>query len=491
MTCRTFILAVAALAAAMPARPARAQIEGVDHVIRRGDRRALVLVLDDDLPQGPVSAQTFALIDLRTRTLVPLATATRTAPPECPGPGGAGETGNHLCLELADGAPALDDAASYALVASSLTLAPGHELGPGTLHIEPVGGAVQKPGEEAPNIVAATYTLDLSGRSDLDTDIRIDGRSVPIDTTLNPRVEGMPLCYRRANFDIACRLGREFRNGDTVEVRLVNRGTDMPAGLPQPKPAVAKVAPPDSRDEAKIYASGGFSRVDGEEEGTLEFTLREFPVYHFGHAAENLEGWLTPYADLSLSTADEGGRLDLGAQLTTRFREVAPWLPLVDLRLTPRRESDQKNEINNWIYADVEARLFLVPLYTGPLPSRGTYHVIPRVGYERGVTTEGEDVTRLEADDPSRFNAGVEATASWPAGWLTGGKVLFLADWQIDRIRVRDATEADQRWPQRFTLQGTLQLTREFGLSITRRKGRKAPSFVDESTFEIGGTLMR
>ena len=59
--------------------------------------------------------------------------------------------------------------------------------------------------------------------------------------------------------------------------------------------AKGAVARPEGRDEAKIYASGGFSRVSGEEEGTLEFNLREFPVYHFGQAAARTEGWLTPF----------------------------------------------------------------------------------------------------------------------------------------------------------------------------------------------------
>lgn len=490
---RQLIIAWVALLALACGNPLHAQIAGVDQVVRRGDGRALILILSDGLADGQITLtpQAFRLFDLQSGHQIPLSLQAYTQPPRCPGPDADGEPSNHLCVELSAGGDALVDSATYALVAGRVQVGADQIVGPGSFTLPAVGGAVDKPGSGAPRIVTATYSLDLSSRTDVDPELWIGGSRVPIDPVLNPRVDGMPLCYRRANFDFSCRVRRDFENGDTVEVRLVVRGTGMVADLPPLKPAVAAVARPEGRDDAKIYASGAFSRVSGEEEGTLEFTLREFPVYHFGRAAAKTEGWLTPFVDLSLSTGGEAGRVDLGAQLTTRFRDLSGWLPLVDLRITPRRESDQDNEISNWIYADAEARLFLVPFYTGRLPARGTYHVIPRLGVERGRTTGGEDLARLEANHPSRFNTGVEASASWPAGWLTAGDVVVTFDWETYRLRLRDGVDEDRKWTQLLSLQARLQLTRDFGISVTRRKGRQAPTFLEESTFEIGGTFMR
>jgi hypothetical protein len=491
MTRRTPTVALAVVLAASLAPPAQAQIEGVERIIRRADRRALVLVLSEDLPAAvPATTSAFRLFDVRTGAAVPLAPTLRSTPPECPGPASAGDPGNHLCLELPSGAAPLDDSVAYAFVAARVELAPNRVLA-GSQTLLPVGGAVGKPEGDVRDTVHAEYSLDLSTRTDVDPEVRVNGVPVSIDRDRNPRTGELPLCYRRRRFDFTCALRREVRTGDTVDVVLVRRGTHDPADLPAMKAAVASFAAPESRDESKIYASGGFSRVNGEEEGTLQFTLRDFPVAHFGHPAEAAETWITPYADLSLNSGDEGGHIDLGAQLTMRLRDVASWFPLLDLRITPRRESDQDNAVNNWVYADAEARLYLKRLYTGPLPSRGTYHVIPRVGYERGLTTDGDTVQRLEANDPSRITAGAEASMSWPAGWLLGGKVVFRGDWEIQHVKLRDGVSSGRQWPQRFSLQGVAQLTREFGLSITRRKGRLAPRFVDESTLEIGGTFMR
>lgn len=490
---RNKLFRAAALAALGLVTPLSGQIHGVDQVVRHGDRRALILVLSMDLddPQITVPQNTVRLFNLQTGDAVPLDPVAFTQAPRCPGPSGGGDPSNHLCLELSATRDTLVDSVAYALVFGRVEVDRETAIGPGSLTLAPVGGAVAKPGSDGPNTVTASYSLDLSGRTDIDPEIWIGGARVAIDPALNPRVEGMPLCYRRPKFDFSCRVRRDPEDGDTVELRLVARGTGNPAGLPALEPAVAEVARPESRDEAKIYASGGFSRVSGEEEGTLEFTLREFPVFHFGHIAERVEGWLTPFAEVSLSTAGEAGRVDLGAQLTTRFSDLSRWLPMVDLRITPRRESDQDQDVSNWMYADAEARLFLVPFYTGRLPARGTYHVIPRVGYERGTTIGGEEIVRLEANHPSRFDAGVEASASWPEGWLTDGDIVLSFSWDAYRIRLREGVDEDEQWPQRFSVQATLQLTRDFGISVTRRKGRQPPTFLEESTLEIGGTFMR
>lgn len=483
------------------AAPVAAQIHGVHGVIRRADDRGLVLLVEPrvrreaDLGQ-PTDVTGFTLIDLGEGGRIPLRPRSRVELAGCPFPRAEDVPApqDRVCLELEDGAR-LERDRSYVLVARKTGLSPAASdtLGAGIQVIGPVGGAVEKPTGGLGDVVVASYSLDLSG-AEVDPRILLNGEPVPIDTVLNPRVAGLPLCYVRGSGRFHCRIRRGIRNGDRVAVQLVRRGTAEPdPALPGIEPAVAEVGVPETPDEAALYVRGGFTRLNGSQEGAVEFTLRELPGLPFTRwtrAAGPVLLRVNPFVDVSLTTSDPAeGKLDFGGQLSMDVHKPLPLLRLVEMRVTPRRESDQDNETANWMYADAEVRLYVDPLHTGRVLKRGTYSVVPRFGYERGVTDRGGDVPRLEANDPSRWMAGVSAALTWPAGWLLPGMVRLSTDWESHRIRLR--TGGGDRMQQRWLLQGTVEVSRNFGVSITRRKGRSAPSFVDQSTLEVGATYLR
>jgi hypothetical protein len=488
------IFVLIGLCTALPVLPAGAagQKPAVTSIVRRGDSLAVIVRFNSDLQSSTrMSLGTFRLLDVTDGKLVALADSSDVSQETCPR-----NVENRVCIPLAAGEPKLDDTHEYVLRLPPIKLISGTL--PAAPHtILPVAGKVT--GERAvldsaqnKQYVFATYTRSLLRDTVADPQIRVNGRLVRI---LNPRSGTQPLCFRPSESDFSCNIDKLVRNGDVISFRLVNR-RDTTKVIDGPFSAhTAERLPAEKEADARFRLKASYSRVSGEKTGTLAALLRDCrlptiglvcPEVHFGGINQPLEGWIRPYVDLLLTT-EENGRYDLGLQLQSYLYDV-PVFNMIDLRVTPRRESDQKGTLSHWMYVDAEARLYLRGVQSGPVLG-GFYNLIPRVGYERGSTDESPDDPRIEANDPERWKVGAQLVVSWPENSLNflrkGGRLT--ADWTgYDIQRDPDYADPPDDWLHHFRVEATFNVARNLGISVTRRTGRQGPTFTHINTLELG-----
>lgn len=482
-----------ALALALAALPAVGAAQKVTSVARGADGSMVLVRFDSDL-QTPPPIAAFRLLDVTGGIDVPLGPALAAGGP-CAG------RANRLCIPLAAGAPRLENAREYALRTGEVVLVDG-KAAPALLSIPPLRGKVT--GERAlvdsaqdKQYVFATFPRDLEDDTLVDPQIAVNGVPARI---LNPREKGRPLCWRPSDFDFSCHIDRLLGHGDVVTLRLVERKAPATTvGEPFASHAVQR-KPPEKEADARLRLKAAYARQDGEDKGSVSLLLRDCrlatgvrlcPEIRFGGLDQPLEGWIRPYVDLLLTTEDDGN-YDLGLQLQSYLYDV-PVFNMIDFRVTPRRESDQKGTLSHWMYLDAEARFYLSKLQSGEFLG-GFYNLIPRVGYERGSTDAEPDEPRLEASDPERFKGGAQLALDWPKGalgFLPNGGTLS-ADWTAYSIRERPGfPDPPGDWLHYVTATATFKLGTNVGLSLIRRSGRQAPRFEHLNTFELGFTYLQ
>jgi hypothetical protein len=480
MSARSFLLTV--LAAALPAL-AQGQSPHVQQVVRWENGHGLTVLFTRDLTEPGIAAdlREWQLVD-RDGGVIPLSAASTLDCTQCTFSPDSPVPGNRICVPLAGGAPPLRGEGRYVLFTDTVKL-DGATMPPSTLELAPVRGSVQ-PIEQRTRFVGADYPVDLSRNPSVEPRVSVNRRPVRIVT---PRDPGMPLCYRRGGLDFLCEVDRLITGGDTVEVDLVSAdGTPFDTTL---APTVAKVAPPEKQEESRVYLGLVYSRLQGDGNGTLTLNLHDLWAVSVGRLMGPAEATISPYADLLVTSKTDGsGRYTLGPQVQAYLYEL-PLLHLVDLRLIPRWEADDGNQVGHLMYGDVQARLYMPGFYAQELPQEGNFRIIPRVGVQAGSTVRGADSIGREADDPRRIVAGAEAVFSWPAGKLplapAGARIVGDAVMHFIR-RDRAFTSPSSGQPLYWTVSGTWKMAPNFGFTLTRRSGRLPPLFKHQSALEFG-----
>ena len=206
MRCRYWRLLSLLFCALVGSRTIAAQSASGFRVVRRADRRALIVLLPQQLRRAelPVAVQRFVLLDRSSNALVPLNPLSNSSASGCP----RISAGERICIALADDAPALIDSRAYMLVLDSIDVGVGAVpkfIGVDvSLPIEPVGARVIAPGSSPASMIEVEYDLDANGDSTLGIALAIDGKAMPIPDTPNRR-PGRPLCYSDARFSFAMR----------------------------------------------------------------------------------------------------------------------------------------------------------------------------------------------------------------------------------------------------------------------------------------------
>jgi hypothetical protein len=250
---------------------------------------------------------------------------------------------------------------------------------------------------------------------------------------------------------------------------------------------------PEKADQVKRFLlSIALSRLDEETNGTLTAKTAGGIFRRIGRVGDAAYLELAPHADILVTSKTDGsGRLSAGPQIRLNTF-VVPGLDLTSVQATPRFESDDKNVRHNWMYLDVEAVLYIRPLYKGTL-LRGSRQIFPRVGYERGTTGRGGDTISVEANDPSRWTAGGSLVLHWAEGDIP----LFPAGLDItadyDRVWIQRNplyTNPPTASPSYWTASATMRVAKNFGLTLTRRSGRRPPLFRFQSGLDVGASFL-
>jgi hypothetical protein len=487
----------------------RAQSASGFRVVRRADRRALIVMLPQQLRRAelPVNVKRFVLLDRTNNVVIRLKSLSDTSTSGCP----RISAGERLCVALASDAPALDDARAYMLVLDSIDVGVGatpEYVGTDlALTIEPVSARVLAPKGSPATMIEVEYDLDASGDSTLGIALSIDGRELPIPEKGNRRA-GQPLCYSNARFSFRCLLGTpvRLRNGETIAARFVRApGSEGP--LPAAKIASDTYSVDNSVSVAdkdalpySISIEGGLSRTTSSHTATLQVEWRNAPFalrnsYHrpsgFGY-----EGSLSPYLDLLITTdASTKGYVNPGLQ----YRGLFSWDPRthflrsVAAYLTPRAESDESATVLNFIPFDIAVKPGFGGPFTHGLPLGGAISIAPIIGFEKGWTVRGSDVERDESNDPSRWKGGVSLLAKWwapktPTGFcktIGCGGVDISVDWTHYKLNdvPTSATTSNRDYG---TFSATYKFTDHAGLSFSLSTGNPPPLFVYQRVESLG-----
>jgi hypothetical protein len=467
--------------------PLDGQAPSVDRVVRYGDGRGIIVRYVEDLATGsaPIDISRFKLVDMEAGTIVPTAATSTFAQSACTHP--EGET-DRICISLVPGVPALGRGRRYALLTDTVRLL-SKKLAPAVIPVEPVSGAVQKLEREGDRIIAH-YTVDLGNDRTIDPRVSVNGARVAV---LTPRIGDRPLCYRRSDYAFDCRISRRLYAGDTVDVDLIARETGQVVDAVAIQPATVEVAVPKKREDSQLYGNWAYSRLDGEEKGSLTVGIQNWPVMRFGAGADPYRLTIGPFADLVVTTEKNKGRYTFGPQARLFLRPFLG-MPAADLRYTPRWDTDGDFRVGQLVYLDAEARLHLPFIDTRPILKGGTRSFVPRFGIERGATMHGRDTARVEVDSPMRLKWGANAAVSWPADTLWFAPAGLRLD--VDLLfRTLDARGAPAREvpgrPLYWTAQLAYGITPNVALTLTRKSGRVPPLFLHQSAFEVGAVVLR
>jgi hypothetical protein len=485
---------------ALGATIAAAQAPGGIRVVRRSDRRALILMLPGTLadPSTPVELGRFILLNRTTRSPLPLRQTSDTTPSGCPRVTVHPE--NRICIALADGAPPLVDTLPYLLVLDSIAMAargkPKYIGGNAILTIDPVGARVQSPSETPVRMIEVTYDIEASNDPSLDIALTIGKNGVPIPA--RNRRPGMPACYSRASLSFKCFIDVNVHHGDSISASLSHAGARFP--VKSAKDTISDAVGLGTKDTSQysISVQGGLSQTNTSQTATVQALWRNMPIAALStvRAADGwtFEGSLSPYLDLLWTTdASTKGYINPGVQYTADWSLAGKHAvdQLVGY-LTPRSEADKKLSVVNFIPLDFVVEPRIRYLDNGPLPLGGSYSIWPRAGVEIGWTIKGQSVARPETNSPSRFKAGVAVEAKWPAPKdppplcrLIGcGGFDISADYQHYSLNNVPAHVTSQR--DNGTLSATYKFTAHVGLSFSLHNGNPPPLFSYQRTLSLG-----
>ncbi len=500
-------VAIAALLAC--AISARAQSAGDFRVVRRADRRALIVLLKLPLRSGdPLNVARFALLDRAGNALLPLKQLSDVTDAGC---GTASRREERVCLALADGAPSLIDSHSYVLVLDSIpVLKDGKPAFVGAnvyLPVTTVGARVQPLGKSPLDRIEVDYDVDATNDSSASIELSIGGRRLPIPAQNNTR-PGQSLCYNPnalayiCNFDPAVNV----RDGEKVTARFVDAGS---GNAPAPAVAITAVTYANkdpvglTQKDQSLYSlsiQGGYSKTTTTSTATLQVMVRDAPFAlqstHFGDNGFIRYTSLSPYLDLLVSTdASTKGYIDPGLQFTGLFiwDSRTHFLNTIAAFITPRAESDKKGTVMNFIPLDIVIRPGLGPLSAHAIPLGGSIQLWPDIGLEQGWTVKGRSVSRPESNDPSRWKGGANLVAKWraPKNPSRLCKVIgcagfdVSADWQHYKLNDIPSSASTSNFDY-GTLSATYKFTEHAGLSFSFNNGNPPPLFVYQRVESLG-----
>ncbi|MEP7087725.1 MAG: hypothetical protein ABI884_10495, partial [Gemmatimonadota bacterium] len=397
-------------------------------VVRRADRRALVLLLPLPLAdyKRPVNTSRFILLDRADKSLLPLEGESDVSEQGCARQGSARM---RVCVVLAKGAPALIDSHAYILVLDSIALKSAS--GPlsiganSSLQLEPVTAQLRPIAKPPTKVIEVTYDLDALGDSTLALELYEAGKRIEIPESAN-RKPGQPLCYNVNTLSFRCTFDQGIRlhSGEEISAKF---SRSAPSDLPSPTVTIKPVTYTNKtsvglseQSSCSICISGGYSQTTRSKTATFQATWHNTPfalrtiIEHddgFGY-----EGSLSPYLDLSVSTdASTKGYINPGVQYSglMYWDQNTHFLRALIATLTPRAELDKSATVLNFIPLDFVLNPGLGGLTSHEIFLHGLVQVWPSAGFEKGWTIRGRDVSRDESNDPSRFKGGVSVIAKW------------------------------------------------------------------------------
>jgi hypothetical protein len=350
--------------------------------------------------------------------------------------------------------------------------------------------------------VEVTYDVDVSRDSTLALRLSVNDRPISV---WSPTSGTDSLCHARSNYT---RGSMSFRcvtknlvlhNGDSLSAQFVRdppTATALPPGKIVPAKDTVKRSVPAT--DTSLYVVGSLAQTNGSQAATVQASVRNVPLPWLRTVGDRYSGSLSPYLD-ALWTTDPTtkGYVNLGAQYNGYLSELGPVLQQIAFFITPRTESDKKLTVMNFMYLDAEVRPGIYGLYTGRLPLGGHYRVWPHAGVELGHTIKGTAVVRPESNDPSRWKAGVNVIAGWPA---SKSKSFFCtvfgcagfdinADYQhywLNDVPVAAPTARDVG-----TIKATYKFTDHVGLALAYQNGNPPPLFAYQRVIQIGISFMR
>jgi hypothetical protein len=481
-------LAASLSLAAMPERAA-AQGDGVQGVIRRGDRRALIVLFASTIKDAtaPRGTEGIRVVDVRAGRAIPLAPQTVIDPARCPQPAAGPE--DRLCIEFA-GADRLDDATPYVLYLDRVAReGPGDAFTPGVVPVPPVGGKISLDEGAPGRRVRIDYSLDVSSQSALEPRIQVNGRAAPVTTTPTLGAAG-PRCYTRGAMAFICDLDGPITSGQKVTASLWSGGQNVTVGIIEP--ATPQYDAPASADDARLAAKGAYGRTDGNEQWSVQLRAQNWTWIERGGPATWHTTTFGPVVDITATNDDDDpGSLNFGGQVRSLI--FPRGLRILDLRAASRSESDKKTTVTNWMWADATLRAGVPGLYRGRLPGRGYYSVVPLAGIEVGRTAqEDSGVVRPESGRPLRVKAAATAVLAWPKSLLKVPAWLPFEGLRVDaearQYRLQSlAVGATDRTPDPYrNVQLTYKLSPAVGLTAGWRAGALPPLFVASRVFDLG-----
>jgi hypothetical protein len=503
------LAALALLLALALAAPLGAQGGDEIRVVRRADRRALILLLATKEVkdyQQPVDASRFVLVDRQDKSVVPLERESDISEEGCRR-GGYART--RICLALAAGAPSLIDSHTYLLLLDSIPLksasGPAFVAANTSLDILPVGARVQPIGRPPAKTIEVSYDLDALGDTTLAIELAVNGKALPIPARSNTRA-GQPLCYNPTSLSFICifdpALG--LHDGDRISAKFTRTSpTDAPLPTVAIKTLAYKNANTTSVDKPTVCSlciQGGLSQTTSSKTATLQLLWHNTPLAlrgtHEFAGGTHYEGSLSPYLDLLVSTdATTKGYIDPGVQYSgfVHWNENNHFLRLLAVYLTPRAELDKKATVMNFVPLDLVLQPGLGALTSFEIFLRGKVQLWPDVGIEQGWTVKGRSVARVESNDPSRLKGGASLIARWlgpdkPAGFCrTFGCAEFdvSANWQHYRLNDTPVLQTRSNYDY-GTLQATYKFTEHVGLSFCFNDGYPPPLFVFQRVETLG-----
>lgn len=485
---------LAVLIAWLPA-PAQGQDDpNVRQVLRREDRRGVIVHFAGPVARAnaPRNVSRFSMMDVTAGTLVPLDTLSVVSPQQCPQittPVDGQTVGprDRLCLELRPGAAPLDDQHAYVLLTDNVPLQSGTVVAPVMLRMPPVSGAVV-PIKDLTRRIEVTFSRELAGDATIRPSVKVNGRPAALEQNAQT-----PPCYNVGSLTFQCQLQRPLEHGNVVEFDLVQADGQSAGYGPVVKTTVAATLPEKADQIKNFQFSVALSRLNDETNGSFTFkTVEGGLTREIGRVGGRAYLELAPHADILVTTKTDGsGRLSLGPQVRLNAF-VVPGTTQTSLQATPRFEADDKNVRHNWMYLDAEAVLYIRPLYRGTFLG-GARQIFPRVGYERGTTGRGGDSVAIESNDPSRWTAGASLVLHWGEGvlpFLPAG-VDVTADYDHLWIRRNPAyIDPPTGSPSYWSVSGTLRVAKNFGITATRRSGRRPPLFRFQNGLEIGASFL-
>jgi hypothetical protein len=478
-------------------------------VIRRADRRALIVKLGRFLPDSligvPLDDSRYILTDLSQHgTAVALDPMTTVSALGCPTARGFAYPQDQICVVLAGGAT-LDDAHRYNLTLDTITVAgKPARVGGQTVTIGPVAGHVLAPSTHPVRHIVVTYDVDLSHDSTLALRLTF-GHGRPVRITSAP-VPGQPLCYTRGGFIFDCTVGTPLYRGDSIRATFIRVGGDatpVPGGAIAPtRDTVSDPITLATKDTGSYAVSiqGSYAQTTTSRTGTVTALWRNTPLPYTITGISNYDGSLSPYVDLLWTTDRQtAGYLNVGVQYSGYLSEYAGPLQQIAFFVTPRTETDKKITVANFMYLDAELRPGIRGLYAGSLPFGGHYRIWPHGGVELGHTIKGANVVRPESNNPSRWKAGLNVVASWPGvpadkrvglcAWLGCGGVSLNADWQ--HYFLNDVPSDEHTWNHDWgTITAIYKFTAHIGVSLGYQNGEPPPLFTYTRVVQAGIALV-